>query len=404
MDPHSARAAVQQNVTEIGVKLYVEGNVSTVADAWSLAVSETYLKPMGVRPATRFSWNAETVADIKQRNPQLEKEEIVVPVHANRPFPVIGATLVGPKEGAPFVPATQNYSLLEITPLYFGTMRDLAVDFTYDVDGPVHTVPTGGVLEPFAVAWKGGAAPAQGLPEGASTGLLDVPAPAEFLDLRYALGATSFATGTFFESIIVPEIAQELSMQCDYWPPTAPAPQLTTMMLGDGGSYENIALISFLQRRVPKIVLFFLSSIPLEPFEDWDVLKDPQAYEHITDDLAAFFGAINYSLPRYADRTYEYERNTVFSLADFDRVALGLQSAQQEGRGIIYTANLTTVENAWWGIPAGLTFEVTFSYLGRLPKWEAQLSPEMYKLAVPAENATDLSVLQHADLFRHMLS
>lgn len=448
MDPRCARSFTNRNFSAVAGEVIDQGIAKTPADGYSLATSDVYLAPIRVPLSTMFSWNEETVEDIKRRNPQLKDAEFTIPVH-DRPFPVIHFTLVGPKEGAPFVPTTQNYTKLEITPLYFGTMKNTIVEYTYDVHGPTHSVLNGGVVEPFAAAWKGGAAPAQGLPEGATTGILQVPEPTEFLDLRYSIGASSYAVGTFFESIRAPKLAQELSMQCDYWAPAtaaaattiaSAAPELTTMMISDGGAYENINLFSFLQRRVPKIVLFFLSSVPLQPPEDWDVLRDPQAYEHITDDLAAFFGAIDFSLPRYANRTYEYERNTVFSLADFNRVALGLQAAQQEGRGIFYTANLTTVENAWWGIPAGLTFEITFSYLGRLPQWEARLIPEMRALVVPRVNASDLSVdiqegpfagfphyptlaadinfeqanlladlagwsvLQNEDLFRHMLS
>lgn len=440
MDPACARGLTAANATFIAVDSYFSGTVDTVADAWVYGTSKVYLEPLGVEPNTRFSWDTLTVADIKQRNPDLANETFLLPAKLDGAYPIIGTTLVGPKAGAPFVPVTQNYSLLEITPLYIGTMRNLDIDYTYDVDKEVHVVQTGGLIEPFAFARTGGSAPASGLPADATTGLLSVPAPQEFLDLQFSIGASSYATGTFFESIIVPEIAQELSMQCDYFAAASVTPQLDTMMLGDGGSYENIPLISFLQRRVPKIVLFFLSSIPLQPFEDWNVLKDPQAYDHITDDLAAFFGAIDYPLNRYENRTYEYEQNQVFSLQDFNRVALGLQAAQQAGNGIIATFNLTTVENAWWGIPAGLEFEITFSYLGRLKQWEALLTPEMHALVVPAVNASDLSVdiqsgpfhdfphyatnagnlnseranlladlagwsvLQHEELFRHMLS
>lgn len=400
MDPSCARGYTNTNFTNVARQVFQQGLTHTLADGWALATSDVYLAPINVSLNTRFSWNNKTVADIKRRNPQLRDADFTIPVH-DRPFPVIHITLVGPKEGAPFIPATQNYTKLEVTPLYFGAMKSTAVQYTYHVHGPNRTIFTGGLVEPFAVAWKGGAAPDTGLPDGASTGILDVPEPAEFLDLRYAIGASSYAVGTFFDSLLIPDLAKELSMQCDYWPPAASQPELTTMMVADGGAYENINLFSFLQRRVPKIVLFFITSVPLQPSDKWDVVRDPQSYDHISDDLAAFFGAIDYSLPRYADRTYEYEQNQVFSLKDFDRVALGLQAAQKEGRGIFYTANLTTVENQWWGIPAGLTCEITFAYLGRLSQWEARLSPEMRALVVPEENATDLSVVIQEGPFAH---
>jgi len=136
------------------------------------------------------------------------------------------------------------------------------------------------------------------------------------------------------------------------------------------------------------------------------------------------------------------ERNQVFAASDFAPVVAALQAAQQVGKGIITTFRLTTVSNAWWGIPAGFTASVTFVYLGRLSRWEQRLRPELKELLVPhnvddvedlskdvshgpfrnfphyftaggeinAERANVLadltawSVLQNADLFRSVLS
>jgi len=132
----------------------------------------------------------------------------------------------------------------------------------------------------------------------------------------------------------------------------------------------------------------------------------------------------------------------VFAASDFAPVVAALQAAQQVGKGIITTSRLTTVSNAWWGIPAGFTASVTFVYLGRLSRWEQRLRPELKELLVPhnvddvedfskdvlngpfrnlphyftaggeinAERANVLadltawSVLQNADLFRSVLS
>jgi hypothetical protein len=441
MDPACARSLPYKEMTLIALEALKDKTVDSVAAAWAYAVSKTYLEPVGIMPNKRFSWSAATVSDIKSRNPELANEEFTIPVNANRPFPIIGTTLVGPKDGAPFLIKTQNYSMLEITPLYVGQMMNLDIDYKYEGIGRVHTKHIGGAVEPFAFARTGGAAPSLGLGKRASTGVLKVPEPETFIDLQFAAGAVSYAPGSFFESIAIPDVAAALSLQFDYWSPDEEfLPDLTTMMFADGGCYENMPLIPFMQRRVPKIVLFFLSSIPLEPFEDWNVTTDAYSDDQVTNDLSAFFGALTTGDPRWKNRSFEMERDQVFANSDYATVVTALQTAQQVGKGIFATLNLTTIENTWWGIPAGLTFEITFSYLGRLPQWEAKLSPEMYKLAVPAENAQDLSVdvdsgpfkkfphfntkgggidaskanlladltgwsvLQNEDLFRHMLS
>lgn len=68
-------------------------------------------------------------------------------------------------------------------------------------------------------------------------------------------------------------------------------------------------------------------------------------------------------------------------------VVQGLQAAQKAGRGIIFSMNLTTIQNGWWGIPEGITQEICFVYLGRVLKWEALLSPEMKDLLVPTDSS-----------------
>ena len=54
-------------------------------------------------------------------------------------------------------------------------------------------------------------------------------------------------------------------------PPQASAPTYYC----DGGSYQNIPLIHFLQRRVKNIVLFDSSVVPMQPSDKWDPLTEP---------------------------------------------------------------------------------------------------------------------------------
>jgi len=41
----------------------------------------------------------------------------------------------------------------------------------------------------------------------------------------------------------------------------------------------------------------------------------------------------------------------------------GVNQAQATGNGAVATTTLTTVENEWFGIPAGLTLNVTWVYV-----------------------------------------
>jgi hypothetical protein len=55
-----------------------------------------------------------------------------------------------------------------------------------------------------------------------------------------------------------------------YWSPSDPSPSAEDTLFVDGGDYENVTLISFLQRRVSKIALFILTDTPLTPSYDYN--------------------------------------------------------------------------------------------------------------------------------------
>lgn len=393
MDPKCARSFASQSLTVFGLKAYKSGEVNSAGEAWSYGVWETYLKPVGVERKKLFSWNEATVADIIDRNPSLANETFYLPKNSARPYLVIGSSLVGPQSSAPYYAALQNYTMIEFTPLYVGQMQNLEVSYGYDgkIINKNSIEHVGGLVEPFAFGISGSSAPDSGLNADETTGILSVPQPEVAVDLSAAAGASSYAVGAFLESLPF-SLSEKLGMTTDYWSPSNAKPKEIPMLLADGGSYENIPLINYIQRRIPKIVLFFMSSVPLQPASKWNVTTDDYADDQITDDLSAFFGALPAKWARWENRSYEYYKDQVFSTNDYATVVQALQDAQSAGKGILATFNLTTIENPWWGIPAGLTFEITFSYLGRLPQWENQLSPDMYELLVPDVGDDDLSI------------
>jgi hypothetical protein len=75
---------------------------------------------VGIQAQVPFSWDAATVSDIKHRNPSLRDVHFVLPADSQRPYPLVGAGLVGPDEGAGYVYSDRNMTFLEMTPLYVG--------------------------------------------------------------------------------------------------------------------------------------------------------------------------------------------------------------------------------------------------------------------------------------------
>jgi hypothetical protein len=338
-------------------------------DMWIDSISEVFLEPIGVKRGTYYAYSDEEVQDIKRRNPSLEDAVFNLPAKEARPFMILGASIIGPNSNHRTVYGTgdQNYTLMEMTSSYIGQAKTLSVE---------------------SFAFGGKQAPLSPLAAGTANGTLSVSAPSSVFDLARAVSASSWAPGSLYASMNN-RLAERQAMILPYWSPAADTVASSTTStgtpsisarggvavvdttFGDGGEFENIPLISFLQRGVNKVVLFFSSSVQLQPSSVWNVTEDP-SYPGITSDFVAFFGAlpINYS-DTQAALEYYYVRDQVFSYSDYEPVVLALQDAQAKGKGILATFNLTTVENAWWGIPAGQQVEVTFSMLGRLTQWES---------------------------------
>ena len=120
------------------------------------------------------------------------------------PYPIIGATFVGPASGAPFGVHQHNFSRLEMTPLYIGQLHTRTLynqgsgekrrgegglmtdERVVSGGGHMNAVRIGGAVEPFA--WSGvrrgsggsktGSEAWKGLPEGQTSAVLKgIPSP-----------------------------------------------------------------------------------------------------------------------------------------------------------------------------------------------------------------------------------
>lgn len=431
MDPNCARSYTDNDFVKYTLGAIKDGSASTIAEGWTMATQKYYFEPAGIKAGAPFSLNEDTVSDIVKRNPSLKNTEFIMPTNKDRPFPMVGTTLVGPAEGAGYTFDNRNLTMIEISPLYIGQFRTQTVGFNYhSATEKSHHEVIGGAIEPFAFGITG-AAPLTGLKSGQVSDTLKVPVPPQVFDLQWAGSASGYAEGAFFESLKPNELSNTLGMHfvsthstlllhhpnilvytmvlshvcgiCwqDYWSPSSRHPSSKDTLFCDGGSYENIMLPSMLQRGLKKIALFFNSVTPLQPSTTWDVLTEPPLKSQIDDGFSSLFGVLPEDYVKWEERSFDFSKDQFFSTDDYAPTVLALQDAQQKGDGIIYTANLTTVNNDWWGIPAGLTAEITFVYLGRLKNWEAQLSDEMRELLVPAEDADDLAHTIEDGPFRH---
>jgi predicted acylesterase/phospholipase RssA len=414
MDPKCARSLAAASFVTIAMKSLSKS--STLGEMWCHATQDVYMTPVGIKADTRWAYNQEQINDIKQRNPELSNEEFLLPTLSTRPYPIIGSTIVGPEEGAPytFKRENQNYTFFEMSPIYVGHVKTLDMEYNTNKkhSNTIQKRTVGGFIETYAFSTKTNStdgsniAPSTGLPSGEVIGNLDVPSPNKFLDIAFAAGASSFAPGAFFDSF---KIQKPTSLHFNYWSPSSPIEtgkkNMYDTLFADGGSYENIPLISFLQRGVDKIIYCSNSATGLQPSNKWNIDNDGAAMlpDMIDSSIPAFFGYFTENDHKFQDRSYEYEKDQIFAQSDYAAVIKGLQAAQTAGSGIIYRTTLTTVQNEWWGLAGGMKVDITFIVLGRLSKWESLLNNDMRKIVQPKKDKdiNDLSQTVKHGPFKH---
>jgi hypothetical protein len=358
MSPRCARSFAQPSVlstfeTCLKARGAFADPLSAVAHAWTDTVQQLFLDPVGIPRGALFSVDTATVAAIKQRNPALQNTTFLVPGD-HWPFLIVGATMVGPVAYGPYGPEEHhNYTRFEFTPQYVGQLH--ARDVTYPARWPTppsergplgttvgcspHTVLVGGAVEPFAFeaafvglpGWKGrtAGAPAHGgLPPGAATGVLpDVPAPTTPLDLATVLSASSFFPGGLVESLPLLDVG--LGLCFPYWSPASTLPpEVHATFFSDGGTVENAPLLSLLQRRVQRVVVFLNNAEPVLPASRWNVTADPPRGQ-TPEDFSSYFGVYAEGGGEVTKRSWDYRHNQVFSSSDYKAVARSLQRALQ---------------------------------------------------------------------------
>lgn len=138
-----------------------------------------------------------------------------------------------------------------------------------------------------------------------------------------------------------PLLSRVAGVRSNYWSPAAARPQTTDMLVGDGGLSENAHLFGMLRRRVEHVLLFFSTSVPLQPASRYDPTKRRPTPGDLDDDIPAYFGMLDEPF----NVEYDYSRNAVFAQKYYVPFVQQLQKTQAAG-GLIY-ANmlLTTIDN-----------------------------------------------------------
>lgn len=381
--------------TESFLSKLVEQSINVVTrritpnDVWIHAVGNTFFERFGIYSQRRpsfFSYDQDSVDAITSRNPELKNATFDTVRNqtgdAKRPYLVVNSTLMWPTDGA------DNFIHFEYTPLAVGSKHRLTVyDPPGDENGRAQEVG-GGFIESFAY---GTAAPKQWPPY--TGGYVDAATPAKPYSLAYASGTSSAAFAATGAGLAggYPLVSQYLAQGPPverYWPVPAldgAAPADDVYAFGDGGSLDNLGVISLLLRGVENLVVFVNTERRLDvEYDPSNPDENPPSIHSLDGGIAPYFGV----LP--ADRSQPpTPNNQVFRKQDLATVVRALQRAKGSGapQEAIAVTDLEVQDNDWWGVEGGWKAKVCWVYLDRAARWESELDGEMRGLVEAANLA-----------------
>jgi len=326
------------------------------------------------------------------------KGNVVLPRGDNFPFWIAGATILGLKKLTPYHDP-HSFQLMDSTALYVGPLHShkehykSGTRYKSDVDewtsGLVETMAFGNSYDKGDREWE----KTLEHKESSVTGCLkvNVEKPARLLDMLSAASAApaGFLSITTGGSIVMP-YRNYVSINAQ--PPYDR--RVHKWYFGDTGSSDNCPIYRLLQRKV-KCALSFISP--------WSTLNIPWARRYVEDpdkaennpivndvgpdvdwSLAAFFGV---QMSNAEEKGCGSGRlgctlanHQVFEKQHFRSLMQSFLNSHDDGKAMIHTMNLVTLQNDRFGIAAGHKVRVTFVYLSVPNKWEEDVLVAMRRI------------------------
>lgn len=347
---------------------------------WRDAVYEIFLEPSKVGSTQTFFHDRDAAADAAARNPEVFAAEAFPPALPRRdPSPVLYhvGTLEGPVKLLPL--ANNTYLPFAMGPRFSGTGPPLTVPYAEHWPSTAKgDYPLGGFVE----TWALGATPV-----GTDGDLTLVVLNENLFSLNSAVGIASMAPATLLTHLPVSRRLDESddgdggSGLLDLVPtkriyaPGAMAPAAASpppfMALGDGGDLENFGILHLLQRGYDTLVIFNAAVDLLAPRDKWNPFTTPPTAELIDLYIPALFG-----IDVDADVECNTRNNHVFETEGLARLVDALQVATATGTGGVGSVEVTTVENALFGVEGGKKIDLTMVYLDTPGHFIASLPKE----------------------------
>lgn len=354
---------------------------------WVNTFNEILLKPLALGNTSKYMASDEgSLQRILRNNPHLQREDFVVPpIDRPRAFVMLGVLLapLGHESEDNTVVSLQMSPDFSGSPFYSGGHGHINYDeestnWFAKADIPaLKLVVGGGMVETFAL---GGDAPYEGQSGGHG---VKMPSPSEPFSLAKAIGVSSAAFTAMISQALNKfggQSMQALIPVTTMWPITSrrvPAPKAAAKYkIGDGGHMDNSGLLPILQRKVPQVVMFVNTDVPISLKSDFCGSK-----RLISPDLqgaAAWYFVDKFGLASHIAGQFQMH-NQVFHYADLQPILCDLQTHRRAGRPAASLRKLEVLKNSWWGIEGGWSVQLLVIYLDKNQVFENELPADTQK-------------------------
>jgi hypothetical protein len=334
-----------------GVQSLVLKHDGRVDKTYGRLLADHFLNPLiegcpGCGPTAisrSFTWDPVSLAEMSCRQSGASLPKDMLLVNRDRPFPIIGSTMVVPAEGNDAYPSLVP---VEFTPLYSGTRRGrLSSDrgtyiWSWAYDSPEVMVSTGDYI--YA--------------------RLDDKRPFSLADVIAATGAAPQLTLLLAEGVPA-QLKKYEQMAATYFPTFASPPVITTRNVeignpfphSDGGLTDNMGVMPLLARQIRNVILFFNTNTRL--FEQ-------------NDDVKSLFMPVG-----TPDGGGDKTGNQVFAPGEYDEVIRQLTVARTVGAPQIYCRqNLTVLSNPRYNIHGYSGLNLCLFYNADSSEWHKHIT------------------------------
>lgn len=320
-------------------------NLGAGDERYSRIISDIFLKPFNLGNLKKFfTYNKDSLEQILQRNKKLSEDDFyLVNQRENRPYPLVGGTILRPK---------RNRYPFEMTPLYVGInqlYKKAGSNRKYDIGG--------GYIEPhgFDSDSPNTYSPVK------NEAYLRLGRWRHMFTLGDVIGTSGAAPAEYAERFKLEFLGFP---EYKYWSPEKVGGRTRAKEydFGDGGILENTGIMPFLRREVKKIILFVNGSTPLS--------ADSSGTINLSSSIPALF----HSIPnQYGDK--DFDDNIVFANQEnkYQKLVNTLIDLKKDGKPAIFVDKYQVTKQKRQGVAGGFDVEVMWVYNDVVRDWMKQL-------------------------------